>query len=54
MIQDIHETANRERAEGGSVPARAIWTTPSLRQLPASSAEVGATPAVGDGNFTTS
>jgi hypothetical protein len=52
MNQDIHETANREDAE--CVPARAIWTTPSLRQLPASSAEVGATPAVGDGNFTTS
>jgi hypothetical protein len=33
---------------------RAVWQTPVLRRVNARDAEVGATPAIGDGSFTTS
>ena len=33
---------------------RAVWQAPVLRRVDARDAEVGATPAVGDGSFTTS
>ncbi len=33
---------------------RAPWCRPSLRRIPARDAELGATPAIGDGSFTTS
>jgi hypothetical protein len=42
-----------EEAKGPAGP-RAPWQTPKLRSVAAREAEVGATPAVSDGGFTTS
>ena len=50
-MTEEHKTRSAGRADR---PGRQGWSSPKLTRIEAVQAELGFTPAVGDGNFTTS
>jgi hypothetical protein len=56
MSKDKREADIRRQSRSSVQPTqvRAGWTKPALRRVAVSESELGATPSIGDGSFTTS